>query len=640
MKAQASTYLLALTVAWGLLACDMGDQEAGNTPLMAYCSTNGNCPGNLVCDQKVNVCVSTEFVQVNAWLRLLPPQKGVLAVEEQYASVEVTNTQDVKLTLHPPVRVVGRVQFEGNPLAIQDAQIIAVAAGTIPDLNFHQDAKATTGYTYDYDKGETDKPGFEFWVAEDKTYDVYVYLSNLTDEGTEYPPYHERRNFALRDAVEGTYDWNIEVPLPHSYIHLTGCILSAGEELTPIVGAKVLAYSDQSGNSSSVGLTDSDGCYDIAIQPLEELTPDVYELRLKPSSENELVPDVVLDSVEVNQAMLAETSVEGDEDGEAGKSIHLGDMVVHDLDRLAIVKVVVSARDETETPSQIPEDNAQEIAASLAHDRVVELTKEVLGTQVKFAGKVDEGMLRMERTITEVETDVDEDGGIVRVEATIVMQLPPRSYVLSLIPRADSRYGIYQELYIFDPVDSEPAPIEVELKKKATTTIHVTAPDGNSVAGALVSAVLSGKGNYPETAPVPIRLYEAAESTLEPGYYVMSLDPGTYTIVVDAPQETGLPRHIERDCYVHGSSQQRPIQLSEPSAITGIVYGTLTPEATTGEEAADATEESQVGPVAGVKVEMFDETEGSSEADGISPIPTATGWSDEDGRFVLIVPVQ
>jgi hypothetical protein len=46
------------------------------------------------------------------------------------------------------------------------------------------------------------------------------------------------------------------------------------------------------------------------------------------------------------------------------------------------------------------------------------------------------------------------------------------------------------------------------------------------------------------------------------------------------------------------------------------------------------------GPAAGVKVELYDDFEANSPADGLAPIPVASGWTDEDGRFVLIIPAH
>ncbi|MBT7067182.1 MAG: hypothetical protein HN919_12820, partial [Verrucomicrobia bacterium] len=218
-----------------------------------------------------------------------------------------------------------------------------------------------------------------------------------------------------------------------------------------------------------------------------------------------------------------------------------------------------------------------------------------------------------------------------------------KSFVVTVMPTAESIFGIQQSMHHFVPNELAPEPLEVELRKKAVTRVRVIDAEEEPVGGAALLAIFSNQGGFPE-APLPSRKYVAQET--DEGLYEFSLDEGSYTFVVDPPIESGLPRRVERDNYVQGTSQQRVIEVSPPAALTGLVYGTLEPEADPdgGVEGQPADspepgpEQYSQGPAAGVKVELYDEIEANSPADGLAPIPVATGWTDGDGRFVLIIP--
>ncbi len=624
-------WLLALMVL--VPSCLMPAEEAADKAvLVATCDHDGECASGLVCDPKAQVCVKDKALSMTGWLRLLPPPQTVMAVEEHYPALSLDNRNDLVLTLHRPVRVQGRVQLEDNDLAIQEAVIVAMSGGDIPDLNIQQDAKATEAYIYDYQNGQTDKPGFEVYVAQDRTYDVYVYL-NETVGGQDYPPYHVRRSFSA-GGLEGDphgCDWTIEVPKFERYHRLVGCVLENGDLDTPLVGAKIVAVAPETGNVSTKALTGADGCFDVAVQPVADYESERYEVRVRPSSENELVAEQV----------VVEVDVAGDLD--------LGELFVEGFPTLATLLVTVVAQEETLRRDDLPAKQ-QEEADTMAAERLSDLSSQLVGTAVKLAGKTDSGVLRVERTVSEMTSVTDVEAGFVQVTATLEFVVPPRSYALSIVPPAQSGLGIFQEIHHLAANELAPPPIEIQLKKKAVTTLSVVDAEGDAVDGATVTAILSGQGKYAELTPLPVRKYPAGEGS-EPGTYRLTLDEGSYTFVVDPPAESGLPRLVERDNYVQGSSQQRLLTLAEPAAFTGLVYGTLVPafvEPETGEEGLAPGADSpngperdfEVGPAPGVKIELYDALEGLSEPDGIAPIPVATGWSDENGRFVLIVPAE
>ncbi len=632
-----------LLVAPILSACMMpADVSGEKVATLATCQSDGDCGFDLVCDQKVHVCVDDADLSMTGWLRLLPPAQGMIAVEEQYPGMALDNREDVTLTMHRPLRVLGRVLLEGSPHELQEAQIVAVADGTIPDLKIHQDAKATQSYRYDYENGETEKPGFELFVNQEKTYDVYVYLKETTG-GQAFPPYHVRRSFSagIDQADPYTLDWTIDVPTMASYRHIQGCLRLSGEETKPLVGARVVAFAAGNGNVSTAEVSDVSGCFDLLVQPPEPLDEVLYEIHIRPSDENDLVPEQIV----ATAALSGNAAPESDVPQTPDEAVDVGDLMVDGLHQLVTVRLELLALDETETPGQISHKNGEEKARALAQTRLDDLTTELQGTVVGFSGIVGDGLLRVERSISEVIQTVDLEQGEVRVESVIEVQLPPKSFVVNAVPTSQSRYGIQQFMVHLDGSAASQETIHVTLTKKALTRVRVLDNEDRPVTGATFLAVLSNQGKYADVAPLPSRKYLAEET--EEGLYELSLDQGVYTWVVDPPVEAGLPRLVVRDNSVQGASQQRVVEIASPAVVTGLIYGTLEPHANALEGggeglAADSTEpgaeQAYQGPAPGVKVELYDELEANSPADGLAPIPIAVGWSDENGRFVLIIP--
>jgi len=571
------------------------------------------------------MCVLDKAMSMTGWVRLLPPAQGVLALEEHYPSLGVSTLSDLSLTLHRPLKVVGRVVAENNPLAGQDAKIIAVAQGAIPDLQIHQDATANSSASYDYEKGYTDKPGFELYVNEERSYDIFVY--SAPSDGAEVPPYHVRRSFTrdLKSADPDVYSWDIVLPSPEQYLHIFGCVRSMGKVEKPLAGAKVTAVSKDSGKTSTPGLTDADGCFDLAVQPPDEFAPEVFSVRLKSTPENELVPEMEIAAGEVSQ------------------DLDIGEVLVPGIDELVPVTVVVTATmpaPQEGSPGYDPQANAPFDSPLAA------LTEEVVGTVVSLATNLGEGTLRVERTVASVDGQLDEAAGEVTVTALITIDLPPANYALSIVPRGESRFGLYQQVLVVYPGSNAPTPFVHALKEKAVTRILVEDPSGQPVTGGRILAVLSGKGDYPDVAPLPTRKYQAAEDVDEPGTYIMSLDPGLYTLQVDPQEGSGLPRLVEHNMHVKGQSQQRLVTIAQPVAVAGKIVGTVLPRT---DAAAGGAQDSPTGdqprgpydgPVSGVKIELYDELEGLGTPDGVAPIPIATGWTDQDGKFVLLLPAE
>ncbi|MBM4353318.1 MAG: hypothetical protein FJ109_05890 [Deltaproteobacteria bacterium] len=618
-------YIRWLVLALLVPGCFVMEEPLDTDGEVATCLADSDCGDGLVCDLKARRCVADSELNLSGWLRLVPPGQGVLGVEEQYAQLDLSSREELTLKLHRPIRVVGRVLIEGNPLSSEKAKIVAVAPGSIPDLTVHQEAKVAASSL-----AGGEKPGFELWVSEDVTYDVYVYLPPAED-GQEYPPYHVRRQFSRRSdpADPFTFDWQIEVPPPSSYLQVTGCLVKEGTNAMPLAGARVNALSAPSGNVSSTATSDEAGCFVLLVQPPEAPEGDPYEVRLQPSPENELVPKVAVADVVV---------VEGTD---------LGVLAVSGLDELLHVSVVLTAKLDTPSSKSFSGRGADEQARQMAQRQLDRLATDLHDAVVRLTGQVGDGMLEVERTVENVEYDTDLAAGRVQATARMEFDVPPRSYVLSVIPAAESRLGIYQQLVHYYAGDVEAPDLQVFLEDKALTRIRLEDTQEMPVSGAQVMGILSGKGKYPETAPLPTRKFQAEEDPDTPGLYRVSLDPGEYTLVVDPLPESGLPRFVERELFVSGASQQRTFTVPPPAALTGLVLGTTAPipQETKDAEVDLGGSEPAVNadvdqPISGVLVELYDETEGLAVPDGSAPIPLASGFTDADGRFVLLVPAE
>jgi hypothetical protein len=250
----------------------------------------------------------------------------------------------------------------------------------------------------------------------------------------------------------------------------------------------------------------------------------------------------------------------------------------------------------------------------------------LVGTTVRLSGKVGGGGFVVER-------EVDAAG-------QAAVEVPAESYVLSVVPPAESAWGIVQRLVEIENDKGAAVSYTVALDPKSSMHGHVRDHAGGVVPEAHVVATFMGKGAYPDTAPLPARKYDTYSN--DEGYYEILLDVGEYQILVEPPEETGLPRRLVRNVFVNGS-HQRPLELAAPVAVTGMVQGYVLPAAVAvvpREEGmpAPAPAAPALGPAEGVRVEFYDQTEGAREGEGVLPVPLAEAWTDADGRYVLIMP--
>lgn len=567
---------------------DLGAADSSKEEAVApTCSSDGDCGSGLVCDSVSRWCVVDQKVVLTASLRLVPQATSSVALEEQYASIQLKNTSVSNFQLHRPLRVVGRVFLAENPLsAVTDAEVAMVGESEIPGLEAQVQAVAglpslpgEDGYA-----GPSEEGSFEFSVLKNKSYDIYIHLPDLAAD--ELPPYHVRRSFtSVPNATDPyTVAMDLQVPGPADYPHISGTVVWRSsldsQESTPLSGAKVVAYSLLHGNTSSTVITDADGSFDLRIQPPEELEGEQYALYVRPSSANELVP-----------------------------TLKLANFTALDSEELGTLELVGSL-----TPS-----NLVVSVSGMAESDALSLVGATLRAEALWG---EEGSLVVER--------------VLQGTTWTSLALPPGLYTLSLRPPAESPWAtIWQSLTVAasEPSpDSLPLQVELKVKERPTLSGSVLSPDGQAVADATVRATC-----YQTPYGAALSRQDAALSvfsgkTDQDGQYALGLDPGTYLVEVEPPVSLGLPKAFFWEVVVLDSSHAE-FALPKPVAFSGeIMAGDQSVLDAAG---GSAVELPQV-PAEGVHVELYDP---AWPAD-LAPLPLAEATTDAKGHFSVLLPAE
>jgi len=592
-----------------LASCDFeavrAEDGALKPPEVSTCDSSSECMTGLVCDQGVHLCVAGTPTTLTGWLRLLPPSDSVVAVEEQYPGMTMDSKNPLTLSLSRPISVTGRVFVKGDALNSEVADIVAETPGEIPDLKIQAYTLATPA---GFDEMGMAKAGFDLMVTPDKVYDIRVYLASPDGTGS-LPPFHVQKKFSTNGKGTDPYkvDWDIEVPAVEDYYHITGRLVKYGTDAAPIASASVVAQSPETGDESSIAGSGPDGSFDILVQPPEVPQSGVtYEVRVGPGPGNEMVPSAVIGEVFVG--------------GDPASPSDLGNIQIEGLTELETVSIEVVGGDGTFDPVFLS------------------------GTEVTFTGTVGmerKGILHLKRTV--------DASGVVTID------LPTAFYVVSVIPPDDSSFGDEQKWGILQKqvqLYSRDDPFEVVAKLSPMPEIkgRVLAPDATPLAGVQIRAVHSSEPKYSEV-PLPTREFVALSD--ETGHYAMRVDAGQYVMVLDAPVTTGLPRIVQRETSV-SKTQTRDWKFPQPSAISGVIVGYSVPETAPayaseglpsgkGPDANAADLEvvtPEHGPIAQVRVELYDQVDANDGTDGTMPVPVATATTDETGTFVLMVPAD
>jgi hypothetical protein len=515
---------------------------------------------------------------VSGWVRLVPPQDTVLAVEEQYPRIDVETGDLLNLQLHRRIRVTGRVLLEGAPTVTSlEANLVAVAVGEIPGLSLHHEARSTK---VSFGDGQN-KTGFDLWLTQDLAYDVYVHPSETAL--AHLPPFHVRRSFSppVLSPASDEVTWDVELPSADRYLSVQGRLLTTDEFQSPLAQAKVVAFSATTGRISSTGISDEQGFFEIRLQPPDHPEGETYVLRLRPTDQNPVVPQLNL----IERAFT--------------KSTDLGTLTVPGLAQRVDVTVLVM------------------------NDSGIHVADAMHGTTVRLSATVPGGLL-------EAEADLDSSG-------SVRMAVPPGAYVLTVAPSEAAMTGIHQEL-IAVPENVPTAVFQVVLRDKLKLQGRVLDWKGREVPGARITATFTGKGLYPETSPLGTRRTDTV--TDSSGSYRLFIDPGQYLLQVDPPERTGLPKTVIPNVYL-ATSQQRTLYVSSPTVLVGRVFGHLSPSSgTTADAEGPGTGTPSASPVPGVRVEFYGDVSGRSSQDTVTPVPLAHTRTDEDGGFVLVLPAD
>ena len=555
------------------------------------CQADSHCMAGLVCDPAVRVCVSPDAADMEISIRLLPPAEGSDMVEEQYAGLDLGESNTFRLVIPRPIRVIGAVT-DSSGASVDEYTVIASSNGEIPGLDYYEISEAVGESDYDLDF--LDGEGFELYLKPDKVYDLYVHSSS-GDQQT-LPPYHIRRSFNVGEDPEHPYTtkWELSLPDPSEYLRISGQVVQSGSSPEPIADAKVFARAPATGETSTTAHTDVDGWFEILVQPPEAddmglLKAPLYEVHVRSSDANPVVPQVVA----AEEMIFAE-----DQD--------LGLLEVGYMGPALAVTLSV-----------------QDPSGLFLADRLGD-------TVVRVSGEIGKGTLIVE--------DVVDETGVVHFD------LPSGEYIVSAMPPADGDLALLQQPLSVTP-DRPEVTGALRLDHRPELSGWVLGPDGSPVPGAEVTAIFTGKGAYPTTSPLPERRF--ITTTDDEGVYLLRLDPGQYRIIADPPVVLGLPRRIEHYIFVT-SSEQRTIWLDMPVVVSGTVeayppideQGHVEPEVIPFSEGASDTPPvitpSTPLPAPDVKVEIYLHDPDADPDEALPPV--AESFTDDSGSYLLILP--
>ena len=597
MPRRAPWFLLVAFVLTGLVqacALDMGMDGLADPTLVQEpksCQKDSDCMEGLVCDPAVRVCVSSEPADMAISIRLVPPTEGSDMVEEQFAGLDLGESNTFRLVIPRPIRVLGRVS-DASGGTVDDYKVIARAPGEIPGLDYYETAEAVAAgdYTQDLLAGD----GFELYLKSDKIYDLYVHPSSGDPQA--FPPFHVRRSFTVGETPGHpfTTTWEVSLPDPSEYLRISGKVVLSESCPDPVSGAKVFARAPATGETSTSALTDEDGWFEILVQPPEAddkglLKAPAYEVHVRPSEVNPVVPQIVA---------AAEVVFSEDQD--------LGLLEVGYMGAPSAVTLAV-----------------QDPSGLFLSDRLGD-------TVVRVSGEIGKGTVIVE--------DVVDDTGVV------LFALPPGDYIVSVMPPAAGDLALLQQPLSVG-VDRPEVTGALRLSQRPELSGWVLSPDGSMVSGAEVTAIFTGKGAYPTTSPLPERRF--ITTTDAEGAYLLPLDPGQYRIIADPPVVSGLPRRIEHYVFVT-SSVQRTILLDKPVVVSGTVEayppidaaGNVEAEIAAGAD-GDSGAPRSITPTTpllapDVKVEIYLHDPDAEPEDPLPPV--AEGFTDDTGSYLLILP--
>jgi hypothetical protein len=551
----AALWLLALG------AC-AGDGSDAAIPGFGSCGDTSDCAEGLVCSPAWSICVADGGAATLVRARLVPPTESTSWVEEQYGALSLSFDGMLNLLMHRPVQVAGQVyQAGGLPFGDAKLRVVAAAPGEIPGKDYHADAFQSGG-----------AGGFSINLSPGRLYDIYLDFKAEGDQALvdPLPPYHVRRSFSPDWASASPWElsWEVILPAPQDYLRISGTLVTTLASGTPVVGARVFAYSRASGDTSTIAETDEAGHFELRVQPPGEdhsLTPE-YALHVQASVSNGMVPE-----------LITTTSYFFFED--------------QDLGRL-----------ETGAGDQLQPFALTVLLAPGAIPPRTDLT-------LHLQGQVGLGSLRLEYPVFPDEP--------------LELNLPPGTYTAAVIPGTDSELAVASFSFTLGTVGIAH---QLTLEDRPEVSGRLTTSEGNPVPGARLTAVFYSCLGGP--VQVPERRFDTTSDA--DGAFSLLLDPGYYLFILSPPEGSGLPRTL-LDGITVDSPQVRLLRFADPIALTGQISGA----ASQGTSGADNTgTDSGATPIPGIKLEFYSAS-GSGPA---SREPLATGYSDAEGRYLLVLP--
>lgn len=417
-------------------------------------------------------------------------------------------------------------------------------------------------------------PGFEFEAATRSLpatgeYDILLPPGSY-DVSIEPDRVDVSRTTAVSIEVRAQNEFRpFTITAPSQYLVVSGVLEREHGGTAPVAGAKVFARTMDGRLETTVDVTDEEGRFILLAPP----TDAAYELNVRATDGSTWVPSAMFEPVVLTPDLL-----------EAGLRLSLGAWE----DPVAVTLAL-------RTPDGAPVTEA-----------VVEIRSELAPT----SGRADSPGVAGGRYRRSIAADaIDADG-------MVTVSLPPGRAEIYAAPLS-SALGLGLPVVIDVPRGAAVTdPVRVSVEARHEVSGRVVGSGGAGVSNVLVEARLEATDLLPLSRyGVPSNAYGATTTSDSDGRFTLQAQPGSWTLELIPPQDSGMARTRSRFDVERGPVDDLEVRLPG----SGVVRGRLLDDGNQ--------------PLAGAIVQAFVITQGSALA-------LAEGVTDAEGVYRLVLPRQ
>ncbi|MFU8802770.1 MAG: carboxypeptidase-like regulatory domain-containing protein [Bradymonadaceae bacterium] len=263
------SWLPLLLLAFSLSGCDFPESPAPTTTKEEpFCKADLECGEEQVCRRGYCAVQTTEPLDLG--LTFIPPNSSPY-LPQRIAPQPIDATDDLQIGLEASIALRGTISF-ANTATHGPSGVLVLRRPQAEDNFFTQQLPVHRG-------------AFEAFILAGR-YDLA-----FVPEDATIPRKVWRGKVFTSDTLE-----ELTLPQPRDFLKITGSIthkqpgvLGDGDD-RHVTNARVIAVSSQTGNTSTVGLTDEAGNYQIQVLP----ESGAYTLYVSPGDEDTLIPEVTL----------------------------------------------------------------------------------------------------------------------------------------------------------------------------------------------------------------------------------------------------------------------------------------------------------------------------------------------------------